>query len=169
MADSDQSGDIRGEIERIRRVSDMLVSGHSNVSEKFDRYALALDCAILALTVWITSVVFVEPRIGLALTPFRIEPPIWIGLLSILTLFLSVVQLRVEWKRKSNGHKRSAEMYSKAKANCRYLLESNKLITRDDAKEVLILYDTSGNWGSPMLEKEFLKQKGKHLTKVAIR
>jgi hypothetical protein len=161
-------GDIRSEIERILRVSDMLVTGHSNLRDKYDRRALALDCAILALSVWLTSVVFIEPKIGLTLTPFHLDPQIWIGLLGVLTLFLSVVQLRVDWKRQSDGHKRSAEIYSKVKTGCRYLLESRKLISRENAQELLVQYDLSASVGSPIPEKAFLKQKSKHLTKVAI-
>jgi hypothetical protein len=168
LDESHNSGDIRNEIERIMRVSDMLITGHSNMREKYDSRALVLDSAIIALSVWLTSVVFVEPKIGVRLTPLHFDPQIWIGLLSIFTLFLSVVQLRVDWKRQADGHKRSAEMYSKVKAGCRYLLESKKVITRDTAQEVLAQYDLSGSLGSPIPEREFLRQKGKHLTKVRI-
>jgi hypothetical protein len=168
LNESSIGGDIRNEIERVKRVSDMLVTGHSNLREKYDRRALALDCAILALSVWLTSVVFVEPKIGLTLTPFHLDPQIWIGLLGIFTLFLSVVQLRVDWKRRSDGHKRSAEMYSRVKTGCRYLLESRSVITRDAAQELLAQYDLSASLGNPIPEKEFLGQKRKHLTKVAI-
>jgi hypothetical protein len=168
LNEAPSGGDIRNEIERIMRVSDMLITGHSNLSERYDNRALALDCAILALSVWLTSVVFVEPKIGLTLTPFHLDPQIWIGVLGIFTLFLSVVQLRVDWKRRSDGHKRSAEMYAKVKSGCRYLLESKKLITRDDAQELLAHYDLSASLGSAIPEKEFLRQKSNHLTKIAI-
>jgi hypothetical protein len=161
-------GDIRGEIERIARVSNMLITGHSNLRERYARRALLLDTTILAVSVWLTSVVFVEPRIGLTLTPFHLDPQIWIGLLSIVTLFLSVVQLRVDWKGQSDAHKRSADIYSKVKSDTRHLLEAKRAITREDAGQLLIQYDLSSDLGCSIPENEFLKQKGKHLTKVAI-
>jgi hypothetical protein len=168
VAESSIAGDMRSEIERILRVSDMLVTAHANLRGQNENKALALDSAILGSSIWLTSVVFVEPKIGLTLTPFHLDPQIWVGLLSISTLFLSVIQLRVDWKRQSDAHKRSGEMYSKIKADCRYLLESKKIVTRDDAQSLLTRYDMSADLGCPIPEDEFLKQKGKHLTKVVV-
>lgn len=168
VSELNADGDIRSEIERIARVSDMLITSHSNLRERYARRALLLDTAILAASVWLTSIVFVEPKIGLTLTPFHLDPQIWIGLLSILTLFLSVVQLRVDWKGQSDAHMRSADIYFKVKSGTRYLLESKKVITREDAHELLIQYGLSSALGSPIPERDFLKQKAKHLTKIAI-
>src|SRR5580700_3127453 len=98
--------DCSQEIERIRRVSDMLATAHANLRERYSHRAVILDVAVLPLSTWLVSVVFVEPRINLKLTPSGIDPQIWVGLLGILTFFLSIVQLRVDWKRRSDAHKR---------------------------------------------------------------
>jgi hypothetical protein len=124
--------------------------------------------AILALSVWLTSVVFVEPRIGVRLTPSGLDPQIWAGLLGVLTLFLSILQLRVDWKGQSDGHRRSASIYSKVKAGTRFLLESEGAISRSDARDVLVLYEISADVGCAVKGRDFLVQKGKHLQKVAI-
>jgi hypothetical protein len=168
VSQPEDDGDIRGEIERIARVSNMLVTGHSNLRERYAKRALALDVTILGVSVWLTSVVFVEPKIGLTLTPFHMDPQIWIGLLSIATLFLSVIQLRVDWKGQSDAHKRSADIYSKVKSETRHLLEAKRAITREDARELLIQYELSSDLGCSIPENEFLKQKTEHLKKVAI-
>lgn len=163
-----ETKDLRGEVERIKRVSDTLITAHSSLREQFARKALLLDATILAFTVWITSVVFVEPKIGLSLTPFHFDPQVWIGLLSILTLFLSIVQLRVDWKGRADAHQRSCDMYSRVKAECRYLLESTDAITRERGQNLFSQYELSGQQGLAVPEGQFLKLKKKHLTKVAI-
>jgi hypothetical protein len=163
-----ETPDTRGEIERISRVADMLVTAHSTLSDRYARWAFFLDAAILGLSVWLTSVVFVEPKIGVTLTPFHLEPQIWIGLLSIFTLFLSVVQLRVDWKGRSDAHRRSADMYSVVKSESRRSLQSGATLTGDQARELFTKYDLSANLGCEVPEAQFLKMKRMHLIKVAI-
>ena len=95
--------DFRAEIERIRRVSDMLVTGHANLRDRYSRWATLLDLAVMALSTWLTAVVFIEPRLNVKLTPFGIDPQLWVGLLGVFTFFLSIVQLRVDWKGRSDA------------------------------------------------------------------
>lgn len=168
MSEANKEDDLRQEINRVRRVSDMMVTAHSNLRDKYDRLALLLDLSILSLSVWLTSVVFIEPRISLKLTPFQFDPQIWVGLLGVFTLFLSIVQLRVDWKGASERHQRAADMHSKVKKECRRLLESGAPLTRESCQTVLTQYDISSDLGPPIPERQFLKQKGKHLRKVAI-
>jgi len=163
-----EKADLRGEVERIKRVSDTLITAHSSLREQYARKALLLDSAILALSVWVTSVVFVEPKISLTLTPFHLDPQIWIGVLSIVTLFLSIIQLRVDWKGRADAHQRCCDTYSRVKAECRYLLESSEAITRERAGNLFSQYELSGQQGYAVPEGQFLRLKKKHLTKVAI-
>ena len=168
MSEPSVKADLRNEVLRILRVSDMLATGHSNLRDKFKRRAFVMDVSIIASSVWLTSVVFVEPKIGLTLTPFHLDPQIWVGLLSIATLFLSVAQLRVDWKGQSDSHGRCCEMHSRIKAKCRNLLESKEVLVREDAHELFTQYGLSSELGCPIPENEFLRQKNKHLTKVVI-
>jgi hypothetical protein len=82
---------ITGEIDRIRRVADMLCTGHAILRDRFARYALFLDLSILGLSLWLVALAFVAPQIEVDLTPFHLRKEIWIGLLSIGTFFLSLV------------------------------------------------------------------------------
>ncbi len=168
MSESTPTRDLRQEVERIKRVSDMLVTAHSFLREKWSRRALYLDVAILALTVWLTAVVFIEPRLSLKLTPFHLDPQIWIGILGVFTLFLSVVQLRVYWKGRSEAHGRSATLYAKIKGLCRRLLESNSILTEDNCQQLFTQYELSAEVGCAVPEPEFLKQKQRHLRKLEL-
>jgi hypothetical protein len=166
---TDQSPqDFRGEIDRVLRVSDMLVTANANLRERYARRAFLLDLTILAISVWLTAVVFVEPRLNIKLTPFHLDPQLWVGLLGIFTFFLSIVQLRVDWKGQSDAHKRSFDLYVEVKNECRYLMSSDGILTRDGCQRALTMFELAGDVGRQIPEKEFLKQKRKHLQKVAM-
>lgn len=164
---SDQSlQDFRGEIDRVLRVSDMLVTAHANLRERHSRRAVILDLTILASSLWLTAVVFIEPRLNVKLTPFHLDPQLWVGLLGIFTFFLSIVQLRVDWKGQSDAHKRSFDLYVEVKNECRYLMSSDGILTRDGCQRALTMFELAGDVGRQIPEKEFLKQKRKHLQKL---
>jgi len=159
--------DFRSEIERIRKVSDMLASGHAHLKDRFNRRATLLDLAILGLSTWLTGIVFIEPHFGVKLTPLGLDPQLWVGLLGIFTFLLSVVQLRVDWKGCSDAHRRAFDMYAEVKRECGYLLAADEL-TEDKCQRVITRYDMATDVGAPLPEREFLAQKQRHLQKVAI-
>jgi hypothetical protein len=156
------------ELERIKRVSDMLVTGHARLRDRYSRRAILLDLAVMALMTWLTAVVFIEPRINVKLTPFGMDPQLWVGFLGIFTFFLSIVQLRVDWKGQSDAHKRSFDLYSEVKRECGYLLASQGLLTADNCQRVLARYDLATEVGTHLPENEFLSQKRNHLQKIEI-
>jgi len=160
--------EFREELERIRRVADMLVTGHANLRDRYSRRATLLDLAVMALSTWLTAIVFIEPRINIKLTPFGFDPQLWIGFLGIFTFFLSIVQLRVDWKGRSDAHKRSFDLYSEVKRECGYLLASQKPLTPDSCQRVLSRYDLATEVGTHLPENEFLAQKRNHLQKIEI-
>ena len=160
--------EFRTELERIRRVSDMLITGHANLRDRYSRRATVLDLTVMALSTWLTAVVFIEPRISLKLTPFGIDPQLWVGFLGILTFFLSIVQLRVDWKGRSDAHKRSFDLYSEVKRECGYLLASQAALTAENCQRVLSRYDLATDVGTHLPENEFLAQKRNHLQKIEI-
>lgn len=160
--------EFRQELERIRRVSDMLVTGHANLRDRYNRRATALDLSVMALSTWLTAVVFVEPRINVKLTPFGFDPQLWVGLLGVFTFFLSIIQLRVDWKGRSDAHKRSFDLYAEVKRESGYLLASQEALTAESCNRVLSRYDMATEVGTPLPESEFLAQKQNHLRKIEI-
>src|SRR5579871_1568993 len=160
--------DFTEELQRIARVSDMLVSAHANLRDRYSLWATLLDLSILASSTWLVAVVFVEPKIGARLTPPGIDSQLWVGLLSILTFFLSIAQLRVDWKGRSDAHKRSFELYSEVKGDCGQVLGSGVPIPRQNCERLLTLYDMATKVGTVIPGSEFLRQKRRHLQKVEI-
>src|SRR5690348_8982762 len=95
------------ELERIKRVSDSLCTAHAGLKEAHARRALFAELTTLAASTWLAALVFVEPRINLHLTPRGFDPQVWIGLLSVATFFLTILQMRTDWRGKSDAHARS--------------------------------------------------------------
>jgi len=165
---SDKAEGLAGEVRRIRKVSDMLVSAHASLCDRYQRWALWTDVAILASSTWSIAVVFVEPRIGKTLTPFKMDPQLWIGLLSIITFFVSVLELRVDWRGRADAHKRACEMYADVKRDCGQLLASSIPISTGLFEPILARYSLATSVGTKINEVEFLRQKRRHLRKVEI-
>jgi hypothetical protein len=158
---------LREELGRIHGVSDMLCSGHAGLRDRYARMALALDLSILALSAWLSALSFVAPRISVSLTPFGLDPQLWIGLLSVTTLCLAIVQLRTDWKGRSDAHRRTLDNYAEVKREAGYLLATHKL--DDDAcRRVLARYDMASAVGVQIPERFFLLQKRRHKMKVAL-
>lgn len=160
--------DFRTEIERIKRVSDMMCSMHSKLRDIYSRRALMLDLSIMASSLWLVSMVFIEPAIGKKLSPPGMESKIWLGLIAIITFFLSLFQFKVGWKKESEVHKKSADFYALIKRECVYIISKNEVINIEKCKHLLDRYDSSGDICIPIPEKNFLALKKYHLKKVFI-
>jgi hypothetical protein len=160
-------GGVTGELERIRRVADMLCTGHASLRDRYARRAFVLDLSILGLSAWLASLAFVAPSLNLSLTPFRLDPQIWTGLLSVATLFLAIVQLKTDWKGRSDAHRRTLDLYAEVKREAGYLLASGEL-EEQACRRVLARYDMASAVGIEMPERFFLYEKRRHKIKVAI-
>ena len=159
--------DVRDELRRVRRIADMLCTGHAGLRDRFGRSALILDLVILALSTWLIAIAFVGPRIGATFTLFNLESLIWAGFLSTGTFCLTLVQLKTDWKGRANAHQRTLEIYAEVKRVAGYLLAEHEP-NDEEARRVLARYDLASAAGVPIPEGYFLKMKRRHSTKVAI-
>ena len=160
--------DFREELERIKRVSDMLCTAHAGLQEKYTRRALAAELVTLASSTWLVALVFVEPRINFHLTPPGFDPQVWVGVLSTSTFFLTILQIRADWRGRADGYARSLAMYAEVKRECGYLLASGAAIVQVDCQRLLTRYDMATDVGTKIPESVFLRYKKRHLIKVAI-
>jgi len=158
---------MRDELERIRRVSDTSCTGHAGLRDRYTRRALVLDICVLGLSTWLVALAFVEPSINVRLTPFGWDSRIWIGLLSTATFFLTVLQIKTDWKARADAHKHTFEIYSEVKREAGYLLAGGE-IDQDNCRRLLARYDMASAVGVVIPEREFLAQKRRHLTKIAL-
>ena len=159
---------LQDELERIQNVSDMLCTGHAGLRDRYARWATLLDLSIFGSSTWLVALTFVDPVLNVTLTPFGWDPRFWVGVLSILTFFLSIVQLRVDWKGRSEAHGRTLEIYAEVKREAGFLLASGQMLDEQACRRVLARYDMASAVGIAIPESEFLPQKRRHRTKVAI-
>jgi hypothetical protein len=155
------------ELQRVRRVSDSLCTAHAVLRDRFARRALVLDVIILGFSTWLVAVAFVEPHAGAKLTPYGWDPQIWIGALATATFFLTVVQIKTDWKARADAHRRTLDLYSEVKREAGYAIATEKI---DDVtfRRVLSRYDMASAVGIEVPESEFLKLKKRHRIKVAL-
>jgi hypothetical protein len=158
---------LREELERIRSVSDMLCTAHAGLRDRYARMALILDLSILALATWLSALAFVAPSINLSLTPFGLDSQLWMGLLSVAVLFLSIVQLKTNWKGRSDAHRRTLDNYAEVKREVGYLLAVGEL-DESACRRVLARYDMASAVGVEIPERFFLTEKRRHKMKVAL-
>lgn len=158
---------MRDELERIKRVSDALCTGHAALRDRFGRRALVLDLFLLGLSSWLVALSFAEPRIHKALTPFDMDSQIWIGVLGIGAFFLTVIQFKTDWKARADAHKRTLDLYAEVKREAGYLLAVGA-VEEAAWRRVLSRYDMASAVGVAIPEAEFLAQKRNHKIKVTL-
>lgn len=145
--------DMRAELERIKRVSDSLCTGHARLRDRFARWALWLDLCVLGLSTWIVALVFVEPRINHKLTPPGWDSQIWIGIISVIAFFLTIVQFKTDWKSRADAHKRTLDIYAEVKREAGYVLAAGEF-DETTCRRVLSRYDMASAIGIAIPEKE---------------
>ena len=157
----------REELVRICRVADMLCTGHATLRDRYAMRAFVLDLLTLAVSTWLVALSFVEPRLNVTLTPFGWDGQIWIGTLGTGVFFLTLVQIKSDWKGRADAHKRTLDIYAEVKREAGYLLSAGEY-DRDACQRVYSRYDMASAVGISIPEAEFLAQKRRHLIKVAL-
>lgn len=165
---SDIEAGTKSEVERIRRVADLLCTAHASMRDRFTRCAVSLNLAILLLSAWLTALAFVDPRFYQWLTPFQIDAQLWIGLIGVLTFCLTLIQLQLDWWGRSEAHDRSFNMYSEVKREAGYLLASSEMIPLREFQRLAARYDMASDVGTGIPERNFLKLKRRHKLKVEV-
>ncbi len=165
---ANQKESQRNELERIRRVSDMLVSMHSILRDEYSRKSIVVDCSLFGSSIILVALVFVDPLLLGWLPLSATASRILLGAFALLTFFISLVIFRVDWKSRSELHKYAAEMYSNIKLECQEILATFEIASDIDIQRLFIKYKYLGQICVAIPDSGFLRLKNKHKTKVAI-
>jgi len=155
------------EVQRIKRVSDQLCTCHSILGDRFRRRAHILTTIIFASSTWMLALVFVEPTIGKKLSPYGIDHTLWIGVLSIITFFVSILELLLNWRECAERHEQSLEYYAGIKQFCKQLL-SQDIISDTEYNHLQHRYMLASEMCESVSDRDFIKLKQKHLKKIAL-
>jgi hypothetical protein len=165
---SEEASGSRDELRRLRRVADQLCTAHAVLRDRYGRMALGLDLVILLSSAWLVALAFVDPAFNVWLVPLNLDGRLWIGLVAVATFCLTLVQLKVNWKRKSEAHARSFSMYAEVKREAGYLLATSEQIEAREFQRLAARYDMASDIGTGVPESEFLRLKRAHKLKVAV-
>jgi hypothetical protein len=123
---------------------------------------------ILLLSAWLTALAFVDPRLNPWVVPFGLDAQLWIGLIGVVTFCLTLVQFKLDWRGRSEAHKRSFGMYVEVKREAGYLLASADDIPSREFQRLAARYDMASDVGSGVPERDFLRLKRRHKLKVEL-
>lgn len=150
-------------LERAVRVSDQSCTAYAILRDRYRRFSTALDLMILVLSAWLTAMVFVQPEIGIQLSPRGVSKDLWIGLLSIAAFCLSLVQLQVNWKGRAISYQLAATALSAFVKEFRPILGT---ATVTQAQVGLARYQVLSDSLEPIPDSKFLALKQAHAVKV---
>jgi hypothetical protein len=127
------------EFKRRRRVVDTMLTAHAILGERYERRARGLTLLIMGLSIVATGVAFISGESNATIGPFTARVQVWVGALTCVIFFLSIVDLLVEWRRRAWGHDEAARRLADLKALYRHA-RSEQGVTRSDV-DLIAEYD----------------------------
>lgn len=152
------------ELRNIRRVSDMMVTAHTCIKERYSRRDFVMDIFLFLSTVFLCVFAFTDP-VTLR-TYIGTNAAYIIGICSIFTFFLSYCANKFEWKVKADRHQYAASKCFEIKKEADELIrkiEQGQSVSIDKLTEKN-KYCTSEMIKIP--EKLFIKCKKWHKMKI---
>lgn len=158
---------MKPELDRMARVADLMVSGHSLLRDRYRRRATAIDIALLLFSAIVATLSFASTVFLETINPTDLESSFFISITALAIFLLSLFQMKIDWKGKSSSHADAARSWAKAKLAVKSALSSEP-ITESDYQLARNEYNYSGEFAIPIPDKHFLTCKSHHLKKVEI-
>lgn len=155
------------EIASIERKSDQACSIHARMRDQYLWCATTLDFGLMAAATYLVGLSLVEPGLGVTLS-FGFDRTKLNAVLTLITLFLTIVQFKNQWKARSEAHQKSAEGYAKIKTECRALRAEGNPVTAPDYQRIRHQYEAVTAIGTEIPDSKFLEGKAYHLRKVFV-
>ena len=153
------------EFRRKRRVLDQMLTGHSLLRDRYERRALVLTLLVLALSIVATSVAFLSGASSVSILGIQARVQVWVGVLSALIFFLTLVELRVDWRQRAGTHGDAARRLGRLKGLFRAATVHDDVVDAG-GKDLNLEYDTTMEQLMTIPDKRFLWVKAKHTRKI---
>ncbi len=157
----------RNEYERMWRVLDMTITGHSILRDRYARRERAITLTIMALSIVTVSLAFVNGESHVTLFGVEAKLATWVGSLSAGIFFLALLDLLVDWKRSSWAHGDAALRLSALKSKFRAASIDGDNVDSGGI-DLRAEYQATMDNVVVMPESRFLELKRKHRRKVAV-
>jgi hypothetical protein len=155
-----------GEYRRKFRVLDMMLSGHSSLSEKYRRRSTGLILAIMALSILAATLALQDPE-NVDILGIDLESKAWLALLSGLIFFLSIVELVLDWRGRAWSHADAARRLGKLKGEFRRAKVTVETV-ETDGLDLDLEYDQTTAAIVEIPNSVFNRLKAKHRRKIEI-
>jgi len=154
------------ELKRIHRVSDMMVTAHLLMMEKFKFLSQLSELFLFICSLSLTVIVFTDS--ALLITYLGKHYNLIIGIFSILTLILSFLASQFNWKVLAERHRSASDTYKNLKFTAADLIAD--IVDKDntDVEKFLEKYYNLTSFVIGIPERAFLRCKRKHKIKVKI-
>lgn len=158
------------EFKRRRRVADTMLTAHAILGERYERRARGLTLLIMGLSIIATGVAFISGDSDVTIGPLTARVQVWVGLLTCVIFFLSIVDLLVEWPRRAWGHDEAARRLANLKAQYRHARAERDLVHSD--LDLIVEYDHTMDALDALRvtipEAKFNRLKARHWRKVEL-
>jgi hypothetical protein len=153
------------ELGRKRRVLDQMLTGHSLLRDLYQRRALILTLLILGLSIVATAVAFLSGESTVSILGVRARVQTWVGVLTATIFFLTLVDLRVDWRQRAGAHDEAARQLGRLKGVFRVAIVRDGVVEAGGV-DLNADYDATMEQLPPIPDKRFLSVKAKHKRKV---
>lgn len=158
----------RDELERIRRVSDLLCTAHATLRDTYRTRGLIVEVIVLISTFLLTVIALADQNLLMQLLNTTVSAQLGSGIAGSLIFCLTLLQLTLRWKEKAESHEKSFRMYAEVKRESIYTLMQSEPIPEKDFQRLADRYDMAGDVGTAIPEKLFIKLKQRHELKVEV-
>jgi hypothetical protein len=156
------------ELKRQSRVTDQMVTAYSVLRDRYASRATSLTLGILGSSVVLVACTFLpdDALSNVGISPFITK--VIIGVFSSFVLFLSIAELRVDWRERSRLYAEAAESLAKHKSKYRAVLSKEESTSSAQIAEMTKGYSSTMDGLPRIPDKQFIKLKAYHLKKVRL-
>lgn len=143
----------------------MMVTMHSILRDRYSHRAVLLDATLFLSSIIIAALAFVDPDLLTWLPWSQDSSRVAIGIVAIVTFFISLVAARVAWKGKADAHGRAASAFSLVKFRMR--MEDREL-DAGEVQRMLSQYEEVALNAIEVPDSQFLQLKSEHYMKIRL-
>lgn len=159
-------GEAADELKRQRRLVDQMATMQSALRDRSTTQAQALRVSQLVLSVVATAFAFAGSAVDLTLLGVTAQRTTWLGWLAVAILCLAVVDLVFD--RSGEAGKRDSAVRQLASLKSGYRVDPNSDEIEEHLDDMTQRYETTMDAVPPVPERDFLRLKARHLTKVEV-
>jgi hypothetical protein len=157
------------EFERMWRVVDTGLSGHSILRDRYRRRDRALTLLVVGLSIAATAFAFLAGNTTIPIWQWRLPLATALGILTATIFFLALADLVLHWQRLAWAHEDAVRRLAEVKAKLRSVKVAGVSSVEDaDAVDLRTRYEQTMADVIEIPEDQFLPLKVKHHRKVAL-